>query len=139
MGPSVVLDTNVLVSAMRWRGIPSEVLQLVLEKSLTLLSCRQQLDELRRVLGYAKLEVLPEDKDNFLATVESLAVIVNIEGELRCIEEDPSDDVLLELALKGGAICIVSGDHHLLQLHTFEGIPIKTPLEFMTEFRQNVV
>lgn len=137
MGPSVVLDTNVLVSALRWPGTPSEVFQLVLEESLTLVSCRQQIDELRRVLGYEKLGVLPHERERLLAVVESIAVMVNVEGVVRCVEDDPTDDIILELALKGHAVCIVSGDHHLLQLHDFEGIPIKTPSVFLLEFRQN--
>ena len=46
---------------------------------------------------------------------------------------DPNDDKFLELALSGGADCIVSGDKDLLVLHPFRGVPIVTPRDFVSE------
>ena len=50
-------------------------------------------------------------------------------GECR----DPSDNKLLELAVSGAAVCIVSGDQDLLVLHPFRGISIVTPRGFLDE------
>jgi predicted nucleic acid-binding protein len=49
------------------------------------------------------------------------------EGELLVSK----DNKFLELALSGQADCIVSGDHDLLVLHPFRGIPIVTPRGFL--------
>ena len=47
---------------------------------------------------------------------------------------DPSDNRFLECALAGAAHAIVSGDRHLLSLHTFRNIPIVTPAQFLKHF-----
>jgi predicted nucleic acid-binding protein len=44
---------------------------------------------------------------------------------------DPDDDKFLELAVNGHADAIISGDHDLLVLDTFRGIPIITPAAFV--------
>lgn len=47
------------------------------------------------------------------------------------ILEDPDDDKFLACAIDGGADYIVSGDHHLLDLGSYEGIPILRPATFL--------
>ncbi len=47
------------------------------------------------------------------------------------IQVDPSDDKFLECAVAGKAICIVTGDKHLLKLLKFRGISILKPREFV--------
>lgn len=44
---------------------------------------------------------------------------------------DPADDKILELAVSSDAACIVSGDHDLLVLSPFQGIPILSPKDFL--------
>jgi predicted nucleic acid-binding protein len=44
---------------------------------------------------------------------------------------DPDDDKVLEVALMGGADCIVTGDQDLLELASFRGLPILTPANFL--------
>jgi predicted nucleic acid-binding protein len=44
---------------------------------------------------------------------------------------DPKDNRILELAVSGAAVMIVTGDRDLLGLHPFRGIPIVTPAEFV--------
>jgi uncharacterized protein len=47
------------------------------------------------------------------------------------IPEDPSDHIFLSCAIEGSADMIVSGDHHLLNLKKFKGIPIMPVNEFI--------
>jgi uncharacterized protein len=47
------------------------------------------------------------------------------------VEADPTDNKFLEAALAGPAVCVVSGDSHLLQLMSFHGISIFTAREFI--------
>lgn len=44
---------------------------------------------------------------------------------------DPKDNMVLELAVAGGANCILTGDADLLALHPFRDIPILTPRQFL--------
>ena len=50
---------------------------------------------------------------------------------LDVIADDPDDDRILECALAAHADAIVSGDHHLLQLNSFQSIPVMSPRQFL--------
>lgn len=56
---------------------------------------------------------------------------VDITGDLHVVAQDPDDDKFIECALIAGAAAIVSGDHHLLDLGKYEGIPILSAAEFI--------
>lgn len=47
------------------------------------------------------------------------------------VPEDPDDDKFIDAALSGGGSIIVSGDRHLLDLYTVEGIEILTARQFL--------
>jgi len=50
---------------------------------------------------------------------------------MRAVKEDPEDNRYLECAVEGQADFIISGDHHLTDLHVFEGIKIVDPAAFL--------
>lgn len=47
------------------------------------------------------------------------------------ILSDPDDDMILATALAAKADVIVSGDRHLLELQSYQGIPILSPRQFL--------
>lgn len=51
-------------------------------------------------------------------------VVLDTNVLVNAVREDSSDNRVLECALAAEADWIVSGDHHLLELERFEGIPI---------------
>ncbi|MFW6111284.1 MAG: putative toxin-antitoxin system toxin component, PIN family [Thermoproteota archaeon] len=127
----VVLDTNVLVSAIFWKGNESPIIQLVEEGKLTLVTSLPILKELKKVLSYPKF---PLDKEKVNEQVEYffLAQLVSPTQKLNLIPQDPSYNKFLECALTGKADYIVSGDRHLLDLKEFQGIKIITGEELLT-------
>ena len=54
MGKKVVLDTNVLISALGWGGNPKMIFIKCIDGHLSLVTSKEQLDELQRVLEYPK-------------------------------------------------------------------------------------
>jgi putative PIN family toxin of toxin-antitoxin system len=52
---------------------------------------------------------------------------------LQVIVEDPEDDAILIAAVEGKAHSIISGDRHLKNLESYQGIPILSPAEFVTQ------
>ena len=60
-----------------------------------------------------------------------LALWLEDAGSATGISRDPDDDKFLALAAIGQADAIISGDRDLLELVTYEGIPILTPAQFM--------
>lgn len=127
----VVLDTNILISALGWNGKPREIFLKVLNEDLTLVISQKQLEELKEVMNYPKFSFTEEEKDKFLTILQEIALMVETIGGLKVIKEDPDDDVILETAVIGKATIIVSGDDHLLQLKEYAGIKIVTVAKFL--------
>jgi predicted nucleic acid-binding protein len=51
------------------------------------------------------------------------------------VQRDPMDNIVLECAVAGEAASIVTGDEHLLGLHSFRSITICTPATFQSILR----
>ena len=126
----VVLDTNVVISALLFGGIPGAILQLVTEGALTLITSPALLNELERVL-VAKFDYSHTAADLITTELRSMGELVVPNLTLRVIGEDPSDDRILECAVSARADAVISGDRHLLSLKTFRGIPILPPQAFL--------
>ncbi len=136
MGARVVLDANVLVSALGWRGAPHQILELCLSRRLELVLSPEILAELERVLSYPKFSFSKDQITAYLEVVAEAAQIVRPDFRLRVVEADEPDNRILECALAGGADAIASGDAHLLDLGSFEGIPILTPRALLERYSQ---
>jgi uncharacterized protein len=128
----VVLDTNVLISAILSPvGKPFVCLHWALTHA-TLLVSRELLDELESRLARPKFAkyVGEATRRAVIADLAVAAVEVKLAGTLKACR-DPDDDKLLEIAFLGHADCLVTGDRDLLVLHPFEGIPILSPADFV--------
>ena len=126
----VVLDTNVLVSAILFGGKPASLIRLIEEDLCASVTSSPSLDELRRVL-MLKFHYPPPVADAVVSEWQTLSEEVNPTEPLHIITQDPSDNRVLECALAGHVHAIVSGDRHLLTLQAFRGIPILTPQAFL--------
>ena len=128
----VVVDTNVLVSAILFRSSqPAIVLRRVLQRE-TLLTSQAIFEEWHEVLSRPKFDryVVEALRTEFLETILNDAVWVEIqESVIAC--RDPKDDKFLALAVNGQADFIVTGDRDLLVLNPFRGIAIVQPEEFL--------
>lgn len=122
----LALDTNLLISAFVFPGgKPEAVYRLVLEGAAELTTTRTLLAEFGRILE----EKFGWEADRTEEAVRQVARLGSVEQpveEVRLVEQDPADNRVLEAATAGGATHIVSGDHHLLELESFRGIPIVT-------------
>lgn len=129
-----VLDTNVLISAFVFPGGPPEhVYRRGLEGRLTLITSRPLLSELGRVLT-DKFDWEAPYAEEVLTQLVRVAVVVDPIEQIDDITDDPADNRVLEAAVEGDAVVIVSGDRHLLTLDTWRGIRILTPAAVMSEF-----
>jgi putative PIN family toxin of toxin-antitoxin system len=127
-----VFDTNILFSALGWKGKPFECVQLARFGTVEGVTCREILDELGEKLEI-KLAFTPEKVVAVLADLLTFLRVVPITGTLKAIPADPDDDKILECAEVAGATHIVTGDRrHLLPMKSFNGIPIVTAAEFLT-------
>ena len=128
----IVLDTNLLVSI----ALPGSRLQPLLEtwrgRKCRLLVSSEIFAEYLRVLTYPKFRLSSEDVKRFLEQdVRPYMELVAVHTAVHVIQADPSDNKFLACALDGHADVVVSGDHHLLDLKQFRGIPIVTARQFL--------
>jgi putative PIN family toxin of toxin-antitoxin system len=121
----IVVDTNVLVSALIKKGKPLSLVQRLLEKHTVVLSS-QMLAELADVLSRDKFTITNAQIDLFISLLLRKSTVTSVSGNLNVISEDPDDNIVLLTAINGKADYIVSGDKHLLSLRKFEGIAIVT-------------
>ncbi len=132
MSRIVVFDTNIILSAVGWKGRPYECLELARSGVVEGVTCPELLDELSSKLQ-AKLSFTDEQA---LATVIDLLTflrVVQIAGTLKAVIADPADDKTLECAIVGGAAHLVTGDRrHLLPLKSFRGVQIVTAAEYLS-------
>ncbi len=110
----VVLDTNVLVAALLKKGKAYRLLQHGLRNDrFDILSAPEQLAELKRVLRQKFSGVLSKSEvGTFVNLFNEAAIMVRPQ---KGVNLDPDDNLILGIALAGGADFIVTGDKaHLL-------------------------
>ncbi|HZR02004.1 MAG TPA: putative toxin-antitoxin system toxin component, PIN family [Burkholderiales bacterium] len=129
----VVLDTNVAVAGLLWRGIPYDLLGHAIAGRLQCFTSAPLIEELERVLGYDKLAARLASLNTTIAELVAdyleLVELVIVADITPAVSADPDDDALLATALSGDAHLIVSGDAHLLNLKHYQGIAIVTAAE----------
>ncbi len=126
----VVADTNVLISALMFGGLPGEFLELAFAGAFVLVSSPVLLDELDRKLRI-KFGVSAADADLVRNRLEGVAEVISTTLKLSVVKDDPDDDRVLECAVAGRAGVVVSGDRHLLKLKSYDNCPILTIRQFM--------
>lgn len=126
----VVLDTNVLVSALGFGGPPLDVLLRTFDDEVRLLASAATLEELERVMHYDRLPFTEADRVQYLAILRRELDIVDPDSSVE-VARDSDDDRFLDVALEGDADYLVSGDDDLLSLDSYEGTAVVTPDEFL--------
>lgn len=123
----LVLDTNVIISALLWTGAPKDLFDAVREGRFELFTSAPLLEELTTVLERRKFEKKIAASgltvDEIVDRYAFLAKLVRPQSTQRIVA-DPKDDVVFGTALAAGADLIVSGDSHLLTLKNYKGIRI---------------
>jgi putative PIN family toxin of toxin-antitoxin system len=131
----ILVDTNVLVSALVFGGTPATVLQIIESLGMQLAVSSELEAELADTLA-----------DKFGWAAERIAEARNrlFRGscqvdppELTGVVRDADDHHVLAAAAAAEAAMIVTGDKDLLTLGAFKGIRIVTPAEFVSAIVDN--
>ncbi len=127
----IVLDTNVLISGIFWKGAPFEVLKAWQQKRFRLVISPPILNEYRRVLEeMTKKRQVPALK-SVLEVIELHSEMVEPVSFARPVCSDPDDDKFLEAAISAGAPYVVSGDAALLRVKSYHQVEVVTPAKFI--------
>lgn len=128
----VILDTNVLVSALMKAGKRRRLFNKLVKDRQIVLS-RAILEEFLDVIEDRKVAKYTSENDLtvFLNTLKNSARIVQVKSKFNAVKEDPDDDAIIRAAYDSKANYIISGDRHLLALKQFKGIRIVTVDEML--------
>ena len=132
----VVLDTNVFVSGLLSKtGLPATILDAWRAGRYLLIASPPIVAEIKRVLQASRIRenyfITDNDIEQLIILLEKEALIVPGHTDVKnAIPDDPSDEIFLACAVDAAADFIVSGDHHLLDIAAYKGIPILTVHEF---------
>ena len=133
--PRLVLDTNVVVSAVLRGGKPGELIATAGEGDVRLHSSRILLDELRSTLQPPKLarqvEATGLSVDSILASYRRLVTLIRRAPLAGTWSRDPDDDHVIACALAVRADFIVTGDDDLLALGEVNEVRIVTVADFL--------
>ena len=141
---NIVMDTNVLVSAVLWKGLPHDALRITLA-SHTLVQSPETVEELENVITRKKFSsilsrnglVAKDIVEALLAQCELYVVSAEMRKKAKTVAIDDSDDlVFITLALEAKAGFIVTGDDHLLRIGKAFGINILTVTDFIAACRK---
>ncbi len=128
----VVLDTNVLISTLLFKGRTARIADLWRKGRILPVMSKETFDELRRVLEYPKfslsqMEIRAIVEEEILPFFE----VVEIDKPIKRVAKDPDDDKFVACAIAGKAAFIVTGDKALWNLGTYESVRICHVSDFM--------
>lgn len=135
--PRVVIDTNLVLSALVFSGGQLDALRHAWQKQLCIpLVSKYTASELMRVLAYPKFKLAPAEQSELLADYlpycEAVSLPAKAPKTLHC--RDVNDIPFLHLAVVGKADILISGDEDLLSLADSFVCPIVTAKDFAVRF-----
>lgn len=132
----VVFDTNVYVSAFLIQGsLAEEAFLYAQRRQATLFTSIPILTETAGVFR-TKFQQGEEDVASALRLIGRAAIIVKPSVKITVLEDIP-DNRILECAVEANADLIVTGDHHLLRLKTYQDVAIVRVTDFLRLFPEN--
>ncbi len=133
--PRVVLDPNVLVSALiSPLGTPAAILSRWIEGWFDLVVSPALLAELERALAYTKIGryATREDCARYVEHLRSNATLAEDPAAVPpAVTDDPGDDYLIALVRTAEVDALVTGDAHLLGL-TDPPVRVVRPQQFLS-------
>jgi putative PIN family toxin of toxin-antitoxin system len=130
----VILDTNVLVSGIFFKGPPFRIYQIWKKGQIDIVISHEILEEYRRVIQDISTQ-FPHINISNLFEIITLKAHFTLSLTLHPqICEDPDDDKFFSAALASKTSIIISGDKHLLDKSGFSEINVLKPKNFLDLF-----
>lgn len=132
--PRVVIDTNVFVSGLTFKGQPREVLDLAwkgeIEVYISPFILKELTGTLKKDFGWSNEQIR-----HTIQRIKSKTILIRPKIKVSVVKEKDDDNRILECAIDGKVWYLISGDKkHLLPLKQYQGIRILSPAQFLTLF-----
>lgn len=128
----IILDSNVIISALTTQGLSSRVLDLCIDKHVIFISS-WILDEVTRILSN-KFKIESEKLTRIRNFIKSASFNIEPKGKKPSQCRDEDDNKILHLAKHVHADLIITGDEDLLILKTYKYTKIINPRQFMEHY-----
>lgn len=133
----IVLDTNVLVSGLlNPYQAPGKIVRMTSAGTFSLCYDARILAEYREVLVRPKFKFQRSHVEALLDQIRGEGTLVAASPLLTRLP-DPQDEMFLEVALAGGARCLVTGNLKHYPASKRQGMNVFSPAEWVAEFREN--
>jgi len=131
----IVLDTNILVSALLFKGELTKIVELWEKGEIIPVISKETFEEFKRVLAYPKFSLTEKEvksiiEENVLPFFEVVDITTKVSGVCR----DPDDEKFLSCAIAASADFIVSGDKDLSDLSRYKSVKIIKVSDFIKMF-----
>ncbi len=127
----VVLDTNVVLSAVLFGGKPRQILEAAVGGTIRICISGPTIAELGAVLHRPKFGFGPQTVQAIISEMIAIAEWVEPRKHRGLVKDDPEDNMFLDCAIEANVDYLVSGDHHLLSIGKCEGVRIVNPDGFV--------
>lgn len=136
----LVLDTNIVISALLWRGKPYHLLEAMSQRPDTRLFSNPALleelaDMLARPMAAKRLALIGKTAAEVLADYQAVLEVVEPFAAPRAVLRDADDDQVIAAAFAAQADFIVSGDDDLLSVGRYQGISILTATQALLQIQ----
>jgi putative PIN family toxin of toxin-antitoxin system len=121
----VVLDTNILISALLFEGKLAQLVDLWKNGRIVPVLSRETFAEFNAVLEYPKFSLTRQEiKVIIEEEVLPFCEIAEVTDKIREVCRDPHDDKFIACAVSASADFIVTGDKDLLDLGKYKSVRI---------------
>ena len=143
MAKQIIIDTNVIISAFIFGGLPRLILTRFFDNPDYRILCSGDIwNEIETKFFSGRVQTIAqksrkeyishEEVVDFVGILKSNFELVPISQRFE-ICRDPKDNMFLDLAFSGNADYIITGDKDLLELKSFQRTQIMTPREFLDQ------
>ena len=130
----VVIDTNVLISAIFFKGKPDIILDAWRNGKLEIILSAEIFTEYSRVLHRLADKYPSIDTSGILYLLAAGSKFIEPIEIDKPVCDDPEDDKFIAAAIGGAVRTIISGDKHLLDVNGHYGIEILGPSEYIDHY-----
>ena len=130
----IVVDTNVMISAVFFKGKPDVILDAWRAGKLEIILSQEIIEEYSEVLERLSNKYPAINTSGILSMFTTGCRMVEPEVIDKQICEDPDDDKFIAAAIGGETEIVVSGDKHLLDVDGYSGIEILRPAAFIERY-----
>lgn len=116
----IVLDTNILISAVLSTSYPREIFLMAVRKKVLGVTSPYLLAKLEDILN-KKFSLDKKSIDNLLHLIRKRFLVISPKFEIKILKDKPNNRVL-EAAVEGGCDYVITGNKAILELKKYRGI-----------------